>query len=75
MASPRMTETFRMIHKVNQIAAFYEPYPKPKALAGVAGHINSFWTPAMRAQLIEHIRNDGEGLNPLVLEIVDLIDE
>ena len=30
----------------NQIAAFFEAYPRAEALEGIAKHIKSFWDPA-----------------------------
>ncbi len=32
----------------NQIAAYFEAYPRSEALDGIAGHIRNFWTPRMR---------------------------
>lgn len=58
----------KMIHKANQIAAFFKTQPGIDAAEGVAGHLNDFWEPRMRAQLIAHIGAGGEGLDPLVIE-------
>ncbi|MGH6761949.1 MAG: formate dehydrogenase subunit delta [Phyllobacterium sp.] len=52
----------------NQIATFFASQPKAGQVDGVAGHINAFWEPRMRAQLFELIDAGGEGLHPLVLE-------
>ncbi len=52
MSQPRrMMDDGRLVHKVNQIALFHEPYPPEAAVAGVAEHLRKFWTPAMRKQL------------------------
>lgn len=68
MTETQMTDNERMIHKANQIAAFFEAYPQERAVAGVAEHINKFWTPPMRKQLHEYITQDGgEGLHDLVI--------
>lgn len=60
-----------MIRMANQIAAFFEAYPRTQALEGIAGHIKRFWEPRMRKQLDEYIAGGGEGLSPLVLAAVN----
>lgn len=51
----------------NQIAQFFGSYPHDQAVAGVASHIEAFWTPRMRDILKNgaHARTD---LDPLVRE-------
>jgi len=56
-----------MIRMANQIAAFFEAYPRPEALEGIANHIKKFWDPRMRKQLDAYIAGGGEGLSPLVI--------
>lgn len=58
----------KMVHMANQIAAFFKTQPGGNAAQGVAGHLNDFWEPRMRAQLIAHIAEGGTGLDPLVLD-------
>ena len=55
-----------MIRMANQIAAYFEAYPRTEALDGIAHHIRNFWSPNMRKQLAEHIEGGAEGLSPLV---------
>jgi formate dehydrogenase subunit delta len=52
---------------VNQIAAFFEPYPEDEAVRGIAEHLEKFWEPRMRGQLAEIVANGGAGLSPLGL--------
>jgi formate dehydrogenase subunit delta len=41
----------------NQIAANFEYGPdQNKAAAGVFDHLSRFWTPSMRAQIVDHYR-------------------
>ena len=54
----------------NQIAAFFEAYPRPEALEGIAKHIQNFWDPRMRKRLAEQIAAGGEGLSPLVIAAI-----
>ncbi len=55
-----------MIRMANQIAAFFEAYPRTEALEGVAAHIRNFWTPRMRKQLTEYIEAERRASRPLV---------
>ena len=62
-----MHETDKLTMMANQIAQFFRSYPHDEAVAGIASHIEAFWTPRMvgvlraKAPGIEH-------LDPLVLE-------
>jgi formate dehydrogenase subunit delta len=62
----------------NQIAAFFAPYPEADAIAGVLDHLEKFWDPSMRRELItiasRHLdtalrdgNNPPPALHPLVL--------
>jgi formate dehydrogenase subunit delta len=55
-----------MIRMANQIAAYFEAYPRTEALDGIANHIRNFWNPRMRTQLSEYVAGGAEGLSPLV---------
>jgi formate dehydrogenase subunit delta len=57
-----------LVRMANQIAAYFEPYPKAEALDGIAKHIHAFWDPRMRNALKAHIDKGGDGLSPLFLE-------
>jgi formate dehydrogenase subunit delta len=59
-----------MIRMTNQIAAFFEAYPRADAIEGIAKHVKSFWDPRMRKQLDEYIAAGGEGLSPLVIAAI-----
>ncbi len=56
-----------MIRMANQIAAYFEAYPRTEALAGISKHIKSFWDPRMRRHLDSYITEGGAELSPLVL--------
>lgn len=51
----------------NQIAVFFTSQPEDERVAGVSEHINAFWEPRMRRQLLDLVAAGGEGLHPLVL--------
>jgi formate dehydrogenase subunit delta len=57
----------KTIRMANQIATFFESQGEDEALKGFADHINSFWEPRMRAQLLEMLDAGAAGFHPLVL--------
>ena len=57
-----------MVHKANLIARFFASYPREEAIEGVAGHLERFWEPRMRRQLLQYVGAGGAGLHELVLE-------
>ena len=63
-------EISRLVKMANDIGAFFETDKDPKkGAAGVADHIQKFWDPRMRRQILMHLdENGGEGLRPIVLE-------
>lgn len=63
----------KIIRMANQIATFMESRPHDQGVSGLASHINDFWEPRMRAQLLAVLDAGGEGLRPLVLHAAGLI--
>jgi formate dehydrogenase subunit delta len=61
-----------LVHMANRIAEFFEAMPDPaEARDGVAQHLQRYWEPRMRRQLVAHVQeNAGVGLRPLVLAAV-----
>lgn len=57
-----------LVRMANQIAAYWEPYPKPDALDGISRHLMNFWDPRMRNELKALLDQGGEGLSPLFAE-------
>ena len=58
-------EAARLGHMAGQIAAFFHYLPEAEAAAAIAGHINQFWSPRMRARLVGQSGAD-QLLDPLV---------
>ena len=59
----------RLISMANQIADFFQSYPEAEAVEGVATHIQKFWDPRMRRELLAHVDAHGSGrLSPIVAE-------
>jgi formate dehydrogenase subunit delta len=61
-----------LVHMANRIAEFFEAMPDPaEARDGVAQHLQRYWEPRMRRELLAHVQaNQGVGLRPLVLAAV-----
>jgi formate dehydrogenase subunit delta len=61
-----------LVHMANRIAEFFEAMPDPvEARDGVAQHLQRYWEPRMRRELLAHVEsNQGAGLRPLVLAAV-----
>jgi formate dehydrogenase subunit delta len=61
-----------LVHMANRIAEFFEAMPdEAEARDGVAQHLQRYWEPRMRRELVAHVQdNQGVGLRPLVLAAV-----
>ncbi len=57
-----------LIRMANQIAAYFESYPKQEAIDGISMHIHNFWEPRMRNDLKAFLDKGSEGFSPLFLE-------
>ena len=55
-----------MVHKANQIAIFFASYPREEAVAGFADHLQKFWEPRMRRQIIQYVHDGGVGLHEII---------
>jgi len=66
-------DTDNLIRMANRIDQFFEAMPdRAEALDGIATHIQKFWAPPMRAEILSHLQSGGEGLMPLVAEAIRL---
>lgn len=63
----------QLIKMANQIGTFFETLPdETEALHGIAGHLQKFWTPGMRAQMLDHVdREQGAGLKGIVVMSIE----
>ncbi len=66
-------KTVDMVRMANQIAVNLEVYGDGAA-AAVADHLRSFWEARMRAALHAYARTGGDGLHPLVIQAVRLLE-
>ena len=58
----------KIVHQVNQIAAYFAAYGHDEAVAGTVDHIRRFWDPRKRAQLAQILALGGAGLDPIARE-------
>jgi len=54
-----------LIRMANEIARFFEVYPRTEALDGIAKHIHNTWERRMRDAMRGIVERGGEGLSPL----------
>lgn len=73
MSDDKILEDSRMVHKANQIAAYFVHYPRDRAVEGVADHIQKFWSPPMRTQLKTYLKDNAHDLHELVVEAAEKI--
>ena len=72
-------EIGNLIRMANRIGDFFDALPdRPEAIEGVANHIQKFWEPRMRVELLAFLERHPDGvdgdvrLSPIVLEAVSL---
>ena len=65
----------KMIYMANQIATFFNTQPDADKAGKVAAHLNDFWDPRMRRQLLDYVAGGGAGLDPVVIEAAAQVRE
>jgi formate dehydrogenase subunit delta len=61
----------RLVHMANDIGNFFKAEPnRVDAVNGIANHLQKFWEPRMRKQLINYVEEGGAELDELVLEAI-----
>jgi formate dehydrogenase subunit delta len=56
----------KLVMMANQIAAFFAAQGEERAVPQIANHIEKFWDPRMRRELMAHHAQGGTGLDALV---------
>ena len=68
-------EVTRLVAMVNDIAAFFDSEDdKAVAAEGVRVHLQKFWEPRMRREIIEHVKQGGAGLTPTACSAIKRLD-
>ena len=65
---PMVKKAAKLASMANQMALFFEAYPRDQAIAGISAHIVKFWTPKMHALLIGQAQRGDPALHPLVVD-------
>ena len=67
-----MMDAQRLVAMVNDIAAFFDSEPdKAMAAEGVRQHLQKFWAPRMRQEIVAHLRSGGAGLTPTACAAIE----
>jgi formate dehydrogenase subunit delta len=68
-----------LVRMANQIAQYFAAYPDADAVAGVSDHLQKFWDPQMRRELIAIVDDAAQrgggtlALHPLVPRALTLV--
>ena len=65
----------RLVMMANQIGKFFTPQRDGDPVAGIADHLEKFWDPRMKANIVAHWRAGGAGLDGPVREAVGRLME
>jgi formate dehydrogenase subunit delta len=63
----------KLAYMANQIGKFFAHQPHDKAVAAIAEHIQKFWDPRMRRDILAHL--DAVQLDPSAREAVERVRE
>jgi len=63
----------KLVHMANQIDSFFRTQDAATAPAKIAEHMNKFWDPRMRREIVAHLDAGGDGLNPNSRQAVELL--
>lgn len=68
-----MSDSHHLIQMANDIGDFFRAQPHDDAVAGIANHLKSFWTPKMRAQLTSQMNEGDAQLDELPREALRML--
>jgi formate dehydrogenase subunit delta len=64
-----------LTNMANDIGAFFHAEPvREDGIKGMVNHLQRFWTPRMRRQIVEHLRQGGAGLDELPRQAVERLE-
>jgi formate dehydrogenase subunit delta len=63
----------RIAYMANQIATAFRSRPEAEAAEAVADHVNKFWEPRMRAQLLARVEAGDPELSATVVAAAPLV--
>lgn len=60
-----------LVRMANRIGEFFAAMPDvQEAQAGIAGHLQRFWEPRMRREIVAHVERGGAGLSEIVRQAI-----
>jgi formate dehydrogenase subunit delta len=65
----------KLVMMANQIGKFFVPQPGGHAVEAIADHLEKFWDPRMRAEIVAHLAAGGKGLDEPVRLAVGRLKE
>ncbi len=65
----------KLVYMANQIGKFFISQGRDQAVSGTADHLRKFWDPRMRTAIIAHVKAGGTGLDPLVRQAVERLED
>jgi len=65
----------RLVAMANDIGNYFKPQARDEAIAGIASHIQRFWTPRMRKKLSAYLAEGNSGLDELPREALARLNE
>lgn len=62
-----------LVKMANRIGEFFAALPDAQeAKEGIAGHLQRFWDPRMRREIVAHALRGGAGLSAIVREAIEM---
>lgn len=68
-------EAAKLVMMANQIGRFFAAQRGADPVAGIADHLDKFWEPRMRTEIVEHLAAGGAGLDEPVRAAVGRLRE
>lgn len=65
----------KLVRMANEIAVFFRLQGEEQAVAAIADHIRSFWSPVMRRRAYAHLDAGAAGLEPLALRALQQLQQ
>ena len=64
-------DTDNLVRMANRIGEFFTAMPDAQeAQAGIVGHLQRFWDPRMRREIVAHVEHGGAGLSEIVRQAI-----
>jgi formate dehydrogenase subunit delta len=70
-----MSSPAKLVMMANQIGKFFVPQRGADPVEAIADHLQKFWDPRMRAEIVAHVAAGGAGLDDPVREAVGRLKE